>query len=640
MIFHPHNQFMKSPMLALVSLRTCSAGAVAVVTAMVLPILLGFTSLGTEVGHWYLAQREMQGAADAAAISAASQWIADQIAGNTSSTTYQTVGQNYASYNGFTIPTSNVCLVTVSGDNCDSVRSLDSRPIICSAPPCIVVEITQSTAQWLTTVRSLEPVGNLLGRVQSIPAPTLKTRAIVSVVLTLTANQSQGNSCILALANARNAIQVRGNGDIHANCGLLIDGGRTQNARTPNINSDPLCSDGTTPPCGGLTLSGANANVHISSLTVAASTAGPSGSSCPDASRCFLYNPATSSLTTGNIFTNVETGDPFAGRTFTKPTGVVVTANTATSNEGSGYIKNTTRTFTVVGGTSTAPAKFTATVNNSGQVTGTPTLTDPGQYTTLPPNPVSVTADDGKGSGATFTLTTANCLPSATASALPNFVPGRAYCAINVSVGAKGSLTFPSGIYYIEGGEWSPTNTGGCVGLCIGAGTYNATNVTFVLTNIAGGSIYAQYAFAGNNSINFTAPPNNINDDGSACTTTICPNTTWGMIIFQDRNAPNTTALSSGGTATSSNANAGSTLNSMSGCGNNTCRTLSGSIYVPNQTANFSGNGQVNGTCFGVVSKYLDDAGVPIFQNGCLPGTTGGSGGTGAVTGGTLKLAQ
>src|SRR6516165_6571873 len=35
----------------------CSAGAVAVVTALVLPVSLGFTSLGIEVGHWYLGQR-------------------------------------------------------------------------------------------------------------------------------------------------------------------------------------------------------------------------------------------------------------------------------------------------------------------------------------------------------------------------------------------------------------------------------------------------------------------------------------------------------------------------------------------------------------------------------------------------------
>lgn len=126
---------------------TCSSGAVAVVTAMVLPLLLGFTSLGVEVGHWYLTQRQMQGAADAASISAAAQWIVDQAAGNSSSTTYQTVGANYASYNGFTIPTSNVCLVLSNGDNCAPVLALDSRTIVCASPPCVVVDITQNTAQ-------------------------------------------------------------------------------------------------------------------------------------------------------------------------------------------------------------------------------------------------------------------------------------------------------------------------------------------------------------------------------------------------------------------------------------------------------------------------------------------------------------
>src|ERR1051326_1373464 len=109
----------------------CSTGAVAVVTAIALPLLLGFGSMGVEVGHWYLVQRQMQGAADAAAISAAAQFIQDQVAGNTSSTAYQTVGQRYAGLNGFTTPTSFVCLITANSDNCDPVRNADARSIIC-----------------------------------------------------------------------------------------------------------------------------------------------------------------------------------------------------------------------------------------------------------------------------------------------------------------------------------------------------------------------------------------------------------------------------------------------------------------------------------------------------------------------------
>src|SRR5262249_27175145 len=154
----------------------------AVTTAIVFPILLGFTSLGIEVGHWYLVEREMQGAADAAAISAAAQYIQDQIAGNATSTTYQTTGKHYAGLNGFTIRIANTCLITAGSDNCAPVRALDARPIKCSGPPCIVVEVTQDTFQWLSTEASMEANG--LGAVKPIPTPTLVARAVVSMVLT------------------------------------------------------------------------------------------------------------------------------------------------------------------------------------------------------------------------------------------------------------------------------------------------------------------------------------------------------------------------------------------------------------------------------------------------------------------------
>src|SRR3954470_7502888 len=107
------------------TLRSCRKGAIAVVTAVALPLLLGFTSLGVEVGHWYLTQRQMQGAADAAAISATAEYIAQFRLGNFSGTTYQGVGQSYASLNGFTIPIANVCLIPMTGsDNCGTVRLL------------------------------------------------------------------------------------------------------------------------------------------------------------------------------------------------------------------------------------------------------------------------------------------------------------------------------------------------------------------------------------------------------------------------------------------------------------------------------------------------------------------------------------
>jgi uncharacterized membrane protein len=123
---------------------------------MVIPLLLGVTSLGVEVGHWYLGQRAMQGAADAAALSAAAEYICQY--NNTCSGNYQTVGVNYASLNGFTIPTQNVCVSTSAGNNCGSQQI----PFIPTCPTasgntsyvCVAVEITQNTAAWLTTKAS------------------------------------------------------------------------------------------------------------------------------------------------------------------------------------------------------------------------------------------------------------------------------------------------------------------------------------------------------------------------------------------------------------------------------------------------------------------------------------------------------
>jgi len=214
------------------SLRKCTAGIVGVVTALVLPILLGFVSLGVEVGHWYLSVRQMQGAADAAAISAGAEYVAQYNLGNHNSPTYQTVGQSYAVLNGFNIPISNVCLIDPSGvDGCDFIETLDPRGrVICSTPPCIAVEITQDTMQWLTTKASFEPNG--FGSVKPIPTPTLYARSVVSVKSKLTTTNT-GVDCILALANDPSAILVRGNADQKAQCGVADDGGSDQNEGTP-----------------------------------------------------------------------------------------------------------------------------------------------------------------------------------------------------------------------------------------------------------------------------------------------------------------------------------------------------------------------------------------------------------------------
>jgi Flp pilus assembly protein TadG len=586
----------------------CSAGAVAIMTALTIPLLLGVTSLGVEVGHWYMAQRTMQGAADAAAISAAAQYIADYPT-NPNSTTYQTVGVNYASTNGFTIPTSQVCLITSSGNNCGTVLSLDSRTLVCVNPPCVVVEITEDTSTWLTTTASLIPGAGTL--VQSIPTPTLIARATVAAKSQTQSTTTKGTDCILALANDPAAVLVHGNGNLEANCGVAIDGGLDQNIGGTAV--------------GGITFNGAPSAIHVSNLVVSSSS-----TNCPGA-HCFLFSPSTSALPASQVFTKTATADPYASAIAalfqTTPLGVQ-TGGVALTTPGSGYTTNGTCKFTVSGGTyyttTSSPATFTATVSG-GKVTAIGSVTDPGAYTTLPTSPATATSSCAAKTttAATFTLTE-GCF---TWNGTP--IPGRKYCSINL-LGA-GTTNFAAGTYWIAGGD------SGCVGFCVSSNnatvTSDAAGVTFLLTNgdganSLGASSYAHVAIT-SGTISLCAPGTST---GTTCTTTNfgtgCTATTGTSCLLFVQNPAATTSTADG--------NPSSTSNTFNGNGT---RTLSGLIYLPQQTFAEAGNGPIQG-CVGIIAKYVDVGGTPLFNNGCLPGNGIGGTTTTTTTWGTPFLYQ
>lgn len=562
------------------TLRTCTAGAVAVMSALMVPVLLGFGSLGVEVGHWYLAQRVMQGAADAAAISAGSEYIKQYNSGNPTSTTYETVGQDYAALNGFAIPISHVCLIDANGvDGCGAVETLDARPVVCNTPPCVVVEITQNTFQWLTTQASLQPNG--IGHVQPIPTPILGARAVVSVKSQL--NTTTSSDCILALANDPQAILIHGLGDPQAKCGIAIDGGVDQNSGTPVV--------------GGITFNGNNAKVNINKLNVAAPTA-----NCPDdGTHCQLFG-SFAPLPASAVTTNIATNDPFAPQIAAlfhnpPPAGV---SDIAISSGGSGYTASATCTFTVTPGTfygtASTPAKFTATTNRNGTVIRIGSILDPGAYATpgFPTGAGSATSSCG-GSGATFTLTegcwTWNGTP----------IPGRKYCSINLN--GAGTTNFPTGNYWIAGGD-------ACQGFCVSSNNATVTSdpagVTFFLTN-GEGATATNYATASitSGTVSLCAPGTNC---GTSCTN-VGP--TSCMLFIQNPAA----------TVSTANGNPPNTISSFTGNGS---RILAGLIYLPKQTFQETGNGPIQG-CVAVIAKYFDIGGSPIFSDGCLPGNGIGS---------------
>lgn len=65
------SRFLQSRRRQARAIRACEAGAVAVIVALMMPVLVGAMGLGAETGYWYVTQRSLQNSADAAVHGAA-----------------------------------------------------------------------------------------------------------------------------------------------------------------------------------------------------------------------------------------------------------------------------------------------------------------------------------------------------------------------------------------------------------------------------------------------------------------------------------------------------------------------------------------------------------------------------------------
>lgn len=102
-------------------------GNVAVISALMMPVLMGSFGLGTEVATWYANQRAMQNAADSAALAAASN------ASSSYGTEARAVTAQYGftdGQNGVTIATSNAATCPDGTTTCYSVTISKSLPLI------------------------------------------------------------------------------------------------------------------------------------------------------------------------------------------------------------------------------------------------------------------------------------------------------------------------------------------------------------------------------------------------------------------------------------------------------------------------------------------------------------------------------
>ena len=160
-------------------------GAVSIMMAFTFTAVLGFVGLGTEASYWYVTKRSMQGAADAAAFTAAAALMnGETITGG--SGTPVTAADAIATTYGFTGGDCGTSVATVicvnnpptSGPNTGNTTAVE-------------VIITQQQSGWLTSF--------------FVPNPTITSRAVAAKLTTstnacTTSNGTNGScGCVLAL---------------------------------------------------------------------------------------------------------------------------------------------------------------------------------------------------------------------------------------------------------------------------------------------------------------------------------------------------------------------------------------------------------------------------------------------------------
>jgi hypothetical protein len=576
--------------------RRCKSGAIAIMAAVLMPIMIGFAGLGVEVGHWYLTGRAMQGAADSAAISAATEFVFAGQAG----TSYQAVGKDFAKRNGFQDGVNGVT-VTICGPS-------DARTICQTRAGQIKAVIHQNPPLILMPAN--------LGSMH-VTKPNVGASAVVSI--TNTVSTTAGNGCILGLSTTTIAVDVEGNGGITATNCTIASNSVPSSLHLPTGGQSP-----------GVTASG---------LVLAQSAA-------------FTCTPPKCNVPAGKITLNTTTADPYATtRHFDTPPNTIAnittltrSGTTATATTAQPHLFLTGDKITIAGaspaGYNVSLATITVTSATTFTYTVAGTLTTPATGTTKTASSCVAFTNGANNPGGTATHP--KCYNGGSPNSTTTFNPYTIFNGAMTPNGTKfagtpstaglyvfdggvtlGSATLGASIYYVRGSAGLTFVSGTLCGITTATATaacpFNSTangGVTFVmtssLTNGATGLVSGQHG-----TVQLTA----ICTDSASCASRsnqVGTSDTSGLVIFSDTST-------TGGVAFS---------------GNSLDLTIEGTFYFPNQTVSISGQAKFEPTaCTQVVAKIFSTSGLGTFSNGCLPfGGTGIGGGSTTVT--TYRLTQ
>lgn len=193
------------------ALASDQGGNVVIVTALALPVLVGGSGLGLEVSYWYLKQRDMQNAADSAAVAAATNGSAN----------YDVEAKAVAAQYGFEDGKNNVSIAVSNTSPCPSSAASNCYSVaITSLVPLFLSQVVgySGNASVSSTVDGKEVVS---------PRTALSTAAIAARVA------SPRRYCVLALGSEGAKFED-----------VLVNGGSKSNLRNCGLmsNTDMRCN--------------------------------------------------------------------------------------------------------------------------------------------------------------------------------------------------------------------------------------------------------------------------------------------------------------------------------------------------------------------------------------------------------------
>ena len=166
-------------------------GAIAVITALALPVLLGFAALGVDVAGWYAQARAIQTAADAAAISAALESMR-----TSDPAQIQAAALRDAARNG---------VGAASGDD-----------ISVNIPPQSGPFAGDPSAAEIVVNR---PGSLFFGRILASDGPVLTARSVARASFS-----ASGHYCVWAMnPEMRAAVKVSGGAVVNLDCGIVVN---------------------------------------------------------------------------------------------------------------------------------------------------------------------------------------------------------------------------------------------------------------------------------------------------------------------------------------------------------------------------------------------------------------------------------